>query len=84
MTEFFLPFLIGYGVARILSFMLSANKETAVNRNNILLKWDNDTFAWRPCPLSMVDDSTTKYMVAAPIDYETVKLLKCSSEPSDG
>ena len=80
MTEFFLPFLIGYGVARILSFMLSANQETAINKNSLLLKWDNETFAWRPCPLSMIDNSTTKYMVAVPVDFETVKLFKCNSK----
>ena len=83
MVDFFLPFVLGYATARLSSFMISANQETSTNEDNILLKWDKDTFAWRPCPLSMVTDSTAKYMVAAHVDYEVVKFIKIANNSDE-
>jgi len=84
MTEFFLPFLLGYGIARLLSFMLEANLEsTALQEKDIVLKWDNDTFGWRPCTLSSVKDPAARYMVAAPIDYEALSFIKSISSSDE-
>jgi len=80
MTEFFLPFLIGYGVARLTSFMVSSSVSSSINKRNILLKWDDSTFAWRPCPISMLDESTEKYMIATPVSLDALKLIKNSHE----
>ena len=79
MTEFFLPFLIGYGVCRVTMFMLSSNKETStIRKDNVILKWDNDSFAWRPCPLSSATEGG-RYMIAANIDFEVLNFIRKNS-----
>ena len=80
MIEFFLPFSIGYLVARLTTFMVSSSTKSSVDDRNILLKWDNNTSAWRPCPISMIDESTEKYMVATPVSLDALKIVKSSRE----
>ena len=73
MPEFFLPFLIGYATCRILSFILSSGRETS-SAPGLVLKWDKDVMAWRPC--SSIDDINSRYLLARTIDKEALKYLK--------
>lgn len=81
MTEFFLPFLIGYGVARVLSFMLRSNIETAprFNEETVILRWCSESFGWRPCTLLSVESSSDRYMLAAPINYDELIVEKINT-----
>ena len=77
MVEFLLPFSLGYFACRIFQYLISSSAQTVVLENRTILKWDNSTFAWRPCPLSMVGkDKGEKYMVAAPLEGSVVRALR--------
>ncbi len=73
MIEFFLPFFLGYLVARITQFWVYNSEET--KKTGILLKWDKHTLGWRPCSFKGEDDCDSKYMLAEPVDPNVMKFL---------
>ncbi len=77
MPDFFLPFLIGYASARILSYLLSSGRETATRTDTVLLRWDKNIFGWR-IAASFNPDTTEreKYMVAYPVSDDFIRLMK--------
>ena len=80
MAEFFLPFLIGYSSARILSHLLSSSTETAVRVDAVLLRWDKSIFGWRTTTKANLDENCgEKYMVAYPVSDDFIRLMKSRS-----
>ena len=76
MIEFLLPFSLGYFFSRLISFATRANLESLISSKNIILKWNTENFSWRPCPKSMVNDPSAKYMLATPVSYELLEAIK--------
>tara|TARA_A100001015_G_C15018120_1_gene726534 strand:+ start:192 stop:458 length:267 start_codon:yes stop_codon:yes gene_type:complete len=77
MPDFFLPFLIGYFSARILSYLLDSSTETATRTDTILLRWDKNIFGWRTATeISHEKSQDEKYMVAYPISGDFIRLMK--------
>ena len=72
MTEFFLPFLIGYATSRILGFLLSSSRHTSQNPESVILKWDNTIFGWRIASTISEEDAGQKYMIAQPISSDII------------
>ena len=80
MADFFLPFLIGYCSARILSYLLSSSTETAVRVDTVLLRWDKNIFGWRTATKANLEENNgEKYMVAYPVSDDFIKLMKSRS-----
>ena len=75
MSEFFLPFLIGYATCRILSSMLSAKVETSYSNDSLLLKWNNDIFGWRSAIDISKDLENQRYVLAKPVSKELAFLI---------
>ena len=80
MINFFLPFLIGYGVARLTSYMLDASQERSYSRETILLKWDNGSFGWRPNSPADSITHDSRYMLGTPLDYETANFINTAEK----
>ena len=83
MTEFFLPFLIGYTTARILSFLLSSNRQTSHDLDSVLLKWDNSVFGWRTVSFVNEDEKNQRYMVARPVSHDLISAMIAYRKNSD-
>ena len=73
MFEFFLPFFLGYLVARLTHFWVYNSQDT--KKTGILLKWDKDTLGWRPCSFKDDSESDSKYMLAEPVNPNVMKFL---------
>ena len=73
MIEFLLPFSLGYFFSRLISFFVSAGSETA-HFDGMILKWDKDLMAWRPC--SKIDDLSSKYLLARSVDERAIRAFK--------
>lgn len=85
MSDFFLPFLIGYFSARILSYLLDSSTETATRADSILLRWDKNIFGWRTTTeISHEKSQGEKYMVAYPISDEFIRLMKSKTSGKNG
>ena len=83
MTEFFLPFLIGYTTARILSFLLSSNRQTSHDLDSVLLKWDNSVFGWRAVSFVNEGEKNQRYMVARPVSRDLISAMIAYRKNSD-
>lgn len=85
MTDFFLPFLIGYTSAKILSYLLNSSAETAIKEDSVLLKWDKNIFGWRTATkINNEKVPGEKYMVAYPVSNQLIDLIKTKNNEKTG